>query len=35
MPSVDVTFELTSDDLNQLKDCVCNTPDLVFEKNDE
>ena len=37
MPSVDVTFELTSDDLNQLKKAasVIQAPDLVFEKNDE
>lgn len=37
MPSVDVTFELTSDDLNQLKRAasVIQAPDLVFEKNDE
>ena len=37
MPSVDVTFEMTSDDLNQLKKAasVIQAPDLVFEKNDE
>ena len=37
MPSADVTFELTSDDLNQLKKAasVIQAPDLVFERNDE
>ena len=37
MPSVDVTFELTSDDLNQPKKAasVIQAPDLVFERNDE
>ena len=37
MPSPDVSFELTSDDLNQLKKAasVIQAPDLVFERNDE
>ena len=37
MPSVDVTFELTSEDLNQLKKAASAVmaPDLVFEKTKE